>query len=110
MVSTANTGIHLGTALVLTDGWPDIPDFDGPRTYSLSSGEDYVFTFHMGQAIDMYQSGTSGLFFDGENGYEKNEDGSAKYTLLFRTEDIREDETYIIPAEVIREGAERGFN
>ena len=104
MVDSSALGDGEGVGLVLTDGpLADPPYVKGPAAYSLSSGEDYVFTLHLGQALSVYTSEDgSGLWFGQDDGFE---DGLG---YPFYQADIREDETYAVPAQVLREAAQRG--
>ena len=78
--------------LVFYDDSCDLPYASGPSFYSLSSGEDYVFTLHLGDA-GLYESPECGLWVE------------PSYPLQFVRENIREDETYVIPASVMQEAA-----
>ena len=78
------------------DGW-DLPYTYGPVTYSLSSGEDYVFYIHQGSE-GLYESDGSGITFDCDE----------SCTYFFDKGLIGEDDSYTVPAEVFLEAAERG--
>ena len=92
-----------GVALVVTDGpLADAPAVEGPDTYSLSSGQDYVFTLHPGMARQLYAPGT-GLLFHSPEGVPEN-----AYSMSFTLDGLGPDETCVIPAALLREGARRG--
>lgn len=90
------------SCLCVLDGPYDEPYVEGPERYNVSSGEDYIFTWHLGSASSV-DPDTAGLSFmkDGER--------EAGRVLVFENEGLREDESYVIPAEVLREGYENGF-
>lgn len=104
MVDSSALG-EAGVALNLTDGpLADPPYVDGPKTYSLSSGADYYFTLHMGQALSFYVSeDASGLWFGREEGFE-----DSLGHILYPTDLQYADETCPVPALVLQEAAARG--
>lgn len=92
--------------LVLTDGpLNDPPEMDGPRTYALSSGEDYTFTLHQGQAFGLWAESCV-LKFQGPEGEPLTDAfGSERNWFSLETIRIGPDGTYTIPASVFREAA-----
>ncbi len=96
-------------SIFLTDGpIADPPFIDGPESYSVSSGEDYVFTLHLGRAINIQEPYCS-LTFSQEDGTTYYDDfGNIISYYRFLNEEIQEDDTYVIPAEVFQEAAQRG--
>lgn len=107
VVNTAVDGTPGGvTELILTDGpLGDPPGLDGPRTYSLSSGRDYTFTLHQGQAMGLWGDNCL-LYFYGPNGEPlRNEQGGERNWYSLENVRIREDGTGTIPAAVFREAA-----
>ncbi len=103
----AGSGKYL--TLFFTDGpIADPPYIDGPSRYSLSSGEDYVFTLHLGRAIRILED-NSILTISDEDGMEiRDEEGRAIKVFSLHNDDIRADETYVIPASVFQEAAGQG--
>lgn len=92
--------------LILTDGpLGDPPVVDGPRSYSLSSGEDYTFTLHLGQALGLWKDGCILRFYDSDGEPMLDDAGSERNWFQFETGGIGPDETYTIPASVFREAA-----
>ena len=107
--STADTNEWGGTCIYLTDGpVPDLPYVSGPETYSVSSGEDYVLTVHTGRAIQIWENGGGMFFFNAQGPALVNENGDEISVFTVKNDDIREDETCVIPAAVFQEAAERG--
>lgn len=108
--SSLNTALSgEGSVLYLTDGpVVNAPCIDGPLTYSLSSGQDYAFTLHMGRAAQIWKSE---LFFYNEDGQPAmNPDGTQKNWLMDSSGLPREGETCMIPASLIQEAAEAGYS
>ncbi len=92
--------------LILTDGpLGDPPEMDGPRSYSLSSGEDYTFTLHLGQALGLWKEGCTLRFYGPEGEPMLDEFGAERSWFQFETGGIGPDGTYTIPASVFREAA-----
>lgn len=106
-LNTAYSGED-GSVLYLTDGpLPDRPRIDGPMTYSLSSGEDYVFTIHQGQAQQIW---ATELFFHNQEGQRAaDDDGSEKNWMINYKIYAREDGSCAIPASLFQEAAAAGY-
>lgn len=84
------------------EGDYDLPYIHGPYTYSASSGEDYVLTYHLGDAA-VADFGDAGIVFALPGGIMEE-----KFALRFDPEAVGEDGTYVIPASIFQEAAARG--
>lgn len=108
-VSAAVDGTLGGvTELVLTDGpLGDPPEMDGPRSYSLSSGEDYTFTVHLGQAMGIWRDNCILRFYGPEGEPLLDENGQERNWYSLENVRVGPDGTGTIPVAVFREAAAR---
>lgn len=109
--SSLNTALSAGegAVLYLTDGpVVNAPYIDGPMAHSLSSGQDYAFTLHMGRAQQVWKSEL--FFYDEEGQPAMNPDGTQKNWLPDYSAGLREGETCVVPASVIQEAAAAGYS
>ena len=94
------------TELVLTDGpLGDPPEIDGPRTCSLSSGEDYTFTAHQGQAMGIWGDNCILRFYGPEGEPLLDENGQEQNWYSLENVRVGPDGICTIPASVFREAA-----
>lgn len=96
-------------ALILTDGpLANPPYVDGPRTWSLSSGEDYPLALEMGRALAIWEDGSILHFYGPEGQPLLDEHGEEKNWFTFRNDSLPADGVYPIPASVFQEAAAQG--
>lgn len=108
-VSHLEVGDGKELTIFLTDGpIQDPPYINGADTYSVSSGEDYVFTLHLGRAPKIMENGGGVYAYDGDWAPLVDENGREIRFFTFTNGGIGEDETCVIPADVLKDIYERG--